>query len=305
METKVSYVVVGVFALLVVVGASLFVLWAARNSKGDMRDYEVVFHQSVAGLTVGSAVLLEGVRVGQVSSIKVSPKDPGQVFVQIVVSADAPIRESSRATLEPQGVTGMSAVAISGGTSDSPLIADTPGLVARIPAHPSRLQEIMNSVPSIMASLDDLVKRINHLVSEENTESFGSLLLSVSELAAVLAENKDNLAKGLVGFGEAGQSFAVAGKRLEGLMASAQTLVDRDLRNAAQSIGNASSKIVAVASAVEPGLQRFSRDSMRELHSFLAEARKLMTHLSSLTQKLESDPRRFLFGNPVPEFSAP
>ena len=305
METKASYIVVGAFALLIVAGALLFVLWAAKNSKGDTREYEVVFRQSVAGLTVGSSVLLEGVRVGQVSSIGVSPTDPGRVLVRVTASADAPIRQNSQATLEPQGVTGMSVVAISGGTADSPLMALVTGQVGRIPAQPSRLQEIMNSVPSILASLDNIVKRTDQLISPENSQTFGTLLFSVTEIAETLAQNKESIAKGMAGFGDAGQSFAVSGKRLEALIASAQTLVDRDFRNAAQAIGRASGNITAVSSAVEPGLHRFSRDSMRELHAFLAEARMLAASLSSLAQKLESDPRRFLFGNHVPEFSVP
>jgi len=305
METKASYIVVGAFALLVVVGALLFVLWSAKNSKGDTHSYEVAFYQSVAGLTVGSSVLLEGVRIGQVSNIKVSPNDPGQVLVQVTVSADAPIRQNSQATLEPQGVTGMSVVAISGGTADSPLINHIAGQMARIPAQPSRLQEIMNSVPSILASLDNIVKRADQLISPENTEALGTLLLSVTEIAETLAQNKESIAKGMTGFGNAGESFAASGKRLESLMASSQTLVDRDFRNAAQSVSKASGNIAALASAVEPGLHRFSRNSMQELHAFLAEARMLVTYLSNLTQKLESDPRRFLFGNPVPEFSVP
>ena len=303
METKASYVVVGAFALLVVMGALLFVLWAAKNSKGDTRTYEVAFHQSVAGLTVGSSVQLEGVRIGQVSSIRVSPSDPGQVLVQVTVGADAPIRQNSQATLEPQGVTGMSVVAISGGTADSPLVNSVEGQMARIPAQPSRLQEIMNSVPSILASLDNIVKRTDQLISPENTEALGTLLLSVTEIAETLAQNKESIARGMVGFSNAGDSFAASGRRLEALIASSQTLVDRDFRNAAQSVNKASSNIAAVASAVEPGLHRFSRDSMRELHALLAEARTLVTHLSNLSQKLESDSRRFLFGNPVPEFS--
>lgn len=305
METKASYVVVGAFSLLVVAAALLFVLWTAKNSKGELRAYEVVFHQSVSGLSVGSAVSLEGVRIGQVSAIKVSPTDPGQVIVHVQVAADVPIRQNSQATLEPQGVTGMSIVAISGGTADSPLLADIAGQTERIPARPSRLQEIMNSVPSILASLDEVVQRANQLISPENTESFGTLLTSVTQITETLAQNRDSMGKGMAGFGDAGQSFAESGKRLEKLMASLQTLVDKDIRSAVKTVDKASGQLGGMASAIEPGLSRFSRDSVEELHRFLVEARQLMTHLASLAQKLESDPRRFLLGNPVPEFSVP
>ncbi|MDL2210225.1 MlaD family protein [Desulfovibrio sp. OttesenSCG-928-O18] len=305
METRASYMIVGTFALLIVIGSLLFVLWTAKNSQGDLRTYEVVFNQSVAGLSVGGPVTLEGVRIGQVSGIKVSPRDPGQVMVRVLVAPDAPVRENSQATLEPQGVTGMSAVAISGGTVDSPLLAEKEGVIPRIPSKPSKLQEIMNSVPSILSSLDDIVVRASRLLSPENTEVAGRFLQALTEISETLAKNKDSIAQGVVGFGEAGQSFAVSGKRLERLMASAQTLVDRDFRDAAQSVGKAAKRFDGVAATAEPGVTKFSRDTVDELHRLMVEARRLMSNLARLSQKIESDPRRFLLGNPIPEFSTP
>lgn len=305
METRASYMIVGTFALLIVAGSVLFVLWTARNSQSSLRAYEVVFYQSVSGLSVGGPVTLEGVRVGQVAGIKVSSQDPGQVIVRVLVAPDAPVRENSQATLEPQGVTGMSAVAISGGTANSPLLAEREGVISRIPARPSRLQEIMSSVPSVLSSLDSIIGRANQLLSPHNTEVAGRFLASLTEVTETLAANKDSIARGMAGFGEAGQSFAVSGRRLETLMANAQTLVDKDFRDAARAVDKAAHRFDAMVARAEPGVAKFSRDSVEELHRLLVEARRLMTNLARLSRSMESDPRRFLLGNPVPEFSTP
>ena len=307
METRASYTIVGAFTLLTIVGILLFVLWAVKNEKGDMRTYKVAFYQSVSGLSVGGGVQLEGVRVGQVTSIKVSPDDPGKVLVLISVAADAPIRQNSVATLEPQGVTGISVVAVSGGSKDSPLLTSVvgPGEIAEIPSTPSRLQQIMNSMPSILSHLDSTVERLNQLLAKENTERIGVLISSLAEISETIAQNKASLAKGMAGFGDAGDSFAKSGKRLEALMTSAQNLVDKDLRGAARSIDSAARKTHEVVDKAEPGMLKFSRESVEEVHRLLVEARRLMTGLSRLAQKIESDPRRFLLGNSIPEFSAP
>lgn len=305
METRASYMIVGTFALLVVVGSLLFVLWTAKNTQGEMRRYEIVFRQSVSGLSVGGPVLLEGVRVGQVSGIKVSPEDPGQVIVRVQVAADAPIRQDSQATLEPQGVTGMSAVAISGGTAASPMLAEQEGGIARIPSRPSQLQQIMSSVPSILSALDEMVDSANRLLSKDNMEIAGNLLVSVAEIADTLARNKESIAQGLVGFGGAGQSFAASGKRLDAVLRDLQTLIDKDFRLAAQSVDKAASRVDSLAGMAEPGVARFFRDGGGELQRLLVEARRLTASLARLVQKVESDPRRFLLGNPIPEFSAP
>lgn len=305
METRASYTIVGAVTLLAIAGVLLFVLWTAKNEQGETRTYRIVFHQSVSGLSVGSGVLLEGVRVGQVSSIRVSPDDPGRVLVMVSVSADAPIRQNSTATLEPQGVTGVSAVAVSGGSKDSPLLAPERGQVAEIPSTPSRLQQIMNSAPSILSHMDSTVARLNQLLAEENTERIGVLISSLAEIAETVARNKGSLAKGMTGFGDAGDSFANSGKRLEKFMASAQGLVDNELRDAARSVDSAAESVSDLVGKAEPGILKFSRESVDEIHRLLVEGRRLMSALARLAQKVESDPRRFLLGNSTPEFSAP
>lgn len=298
--------IVGVFTLLIIAGAFVFTLWAARDSQGHMRAYEIIFTQSVAGLNIGSAVLLEGVRVGQVSSIKVSPQGPGRVIVHIQVAEDTPIRENSTATLEPQGITGLSSVAISSGTAESPLLsAEAGSAIPRIPSRPSRLQEIMNSVPAILGTLDNMLGRANEFLNQDNIKIVGGLLVSVSEIAETLATNKESIAKAMEGFGDAGQSFAASGKRLDKLVASAQSVVDKEMRGAARAVETAAAKLGDAASAAEPGMRRFSSGIMEEMHNLFAESRRLVKALTNLARQLESDPRRFLFGNPIPEFSAP
>ncbi len=305
METRASYMVVGAFALLAVIGALAFVLWAARNDKGAVRDYVVVFRQSVSGLSVGNDVLLNGVRVGQVAAIRISPKDPGSVWVRLAVSSDAPIRENSMASLEPQGLTGLSVVAVTGGTADSPLIKDSPDKPALIPSQLSRLQTIMASVPQLLNSLHELVERGNAMLSPENAKSVAQLLDSLSNVADTLSDRRPLMEEGMNNLSEASKSVASLTKKLENLTGSAQRLVDKNFTDAADSVNKAAARLDAMIRAVEPGMTRVSRESADELQRLLVEARRLMTNLGRLAQKMESDPRRFLFGNPVPEFSTP
>lgn len=299
METRAKYMLVGSFTLLIIASALLFVIWTARNDKMSMRTYEITFYQGVSGLTIGSPVLLEGVRIGQVTSIKVSPTKPGTVLVRIATQADAPIRQNSEAVLEPQGITGVSAVAVSGGTEDVPLLADvTDRGIPRIPSRISRLQEIINSMPSILS-------HINDMVGPKNVENMERLIDSLSSISLVLAENRESLARGLRGFGRAGENFAASSRQLQRLLDSSQSLLDTDFREAARSVDQAATRFDKFVGSIEPGLTRFSRESADELHRLLVETRRLTNSLAAIARKLESDPKNFLFGNQVPEFSVP
>ena len=303
METRASYLLVGSFTLLIVIGALLFVLWTAKTYQGDMRTYEIAFNQSVSGLSTGSSVFLEGVKVGQVDSIKVSHQQPGEVLVRISVLADAPIRKNSEAVLEPQGITGTSAVAVSSGTVDSPLLQPGQGYVARIPSRLSRLQAIMNSLPSIMSSLDAVAANTGKFLSDENAVRFSTFMNSLAEISDSIAQNRTSLDKALKGFGEAGETFSSAASKLNTMIARGQTVVDKDLRSALNAIEKAGVQLEAVMKTIGPGMSKLSRESVDEMQNLLVEARRLVMSMARISGKIESDPRQFLLGNPVPEFS--
>ena len=96
METRANNALIGLFTLAVVIAAAAFVMWFARAADTNKVDqYRVVFSGSITGLTVGSNVLLNGIRVGQVDSLEVSPQDPTQVVGQISVNPPATL------TIEP------------------------------------------------------------------------------------------------------------------------------------------------------------------------------------------------------------
>ena len=67
METKANYLMIGGFVLGVLAFAFIFVFWMSNFAGGGKRYY-VVFDSSVAGLTTGSSVGFQGLKVGEVQS---------------------------------------------------------------------------------------------------------------------------------------------------------------------------------------------------------------------------------------------
>ncbi len=81
--------------------------------------------------------------------------------------------------------------------------------------------------------------------------------------------------------------------------------MDKNVTDATGAISKAATRLDDLLKNIEPGLTRMTRESTDELQRLLGEARRLISNLTRLTQKMESDPRRFLFGNSVPEFTTP
>jgi len=137
METRANYILIGVFTLLVIAGGFGFVWWFQRLSgSGDQVAYEVIYDGSVSGLRPGSAVLFNGIRVGEVNVIRLDTEDPRKVVALISVAATTPVRTDTKAGLELAGLTGVASVALIGGTPTA-----APRSSASLPRNPASSQK--------------------------------------------------------------------------------------------------------------------------------------------------------------------
>ncbi|MFD1961527.1 MlaD family protein [Novosphingobium panipatense] len=90
------------------------------NRKVD--DYRILFRGPVRGLSEGGEVQFNGIKVGQIERIDLDPRDPNRVITDIQIKAGTPVRDDSVATLESEGISGVSIVQISAGTPSRPLL---------------------------------------------------------------------------------------------------------------------------------------------------------------------------------------
>src|SRR5680860_1069896 len=121
METRARYALIGLFMLAVILASFGFVYWLEnKGGFGERETYRVRFESSVSGLLIGSAVLFNGIRIGEVTGVALNPDAPQQVIATISVVKNTPIREDTRVNVEQQGLTGGVAVTLTGGTSTTP-----------------------------------------------------------------------------------------------------------------------------------------------------------------------------------------
>src|SRR6266849_3692520 len=120
METRANYVVTGLFTLAVIAAGFGFVYWFSRTGDGGERTaYRVVFDGAVSGLRTGGWVLFNGIKVGEVSDLRLSPQNPRQVMATVMVDKAVPIRTDTRVGLDFQGLTGIASISIKGGAPDA------------------------------------------------------------------------------------------------------------------------------------------------------------------------------------------
>ena len=274
METKANYLMIGGFVLGVFALAFVFVFWMTNLAGGGKR-YFIVFDGSVAGLTTGSSIGFNGIRVGEVQSLQLDPTDARKVQVLVSLHADTPVRENSRASMQSLGLTGGTGIQISAGTPNSPfLVATAENPIPVIQSDRGGGQGLFDAAPAVMNNANVLLQRLNDLVAE-NRNSIHKTLTNVESVTTMLDQRKDEIA---------------------------QTITD--VHAAAQSFKDLSGKLQVSLGDNLDGLTRTAKDSLQEFGNFMREGRRAAATLNSVLEKFEANPKSFLLGgSQVPEYN--
>ena len=274
METKANYLMIGGFVLGVLTLAFIFVFWMSNFAGGGKRYY-IVFESSVAGLTTGSSVGFNGIKVGEVQSFALDPQDARKVQVLISVRDDTPVRENSHASIQSMGLTGGSGVQVTPGSPDSPfLVATAENPIPAIKADSGSGQGVFEAGSAALNNANVFISKLNALL-DQNEAAINTTMTNVEQFTTMLAEKKEDI----------GQAIT-------------------DVKDGAESFKTLSSKLEVSLGDNMDGLTRQARDSLQEFGNFMREGRRTAVTLNRILEKLEADPKGFLLGgNQVPEYT--
>ncbi|HWP26672.1 MAG TPA: MlaD family protein [Xanthobacteraceae bacterium] len=196
METRANYVMIGLLTLVAIIGAFGFVYWFQRaGGVGERAFYRVVFDSPAQGLRTGGAVLFNGIRVGEVTELRLRPQNPRQVVATISVDLYTPVRSDTRASLSFQGLTGIASISLRGGDPGSPLLAALPGEAPPIiPVDEEATQDVTETARSVLRKLE--------VVVTENQESLRSAIKNIDTFSAALARNAEQVDRIVAGLGQ-------------------------------------------------------------------------------------------------------
>jgi phospholipid/cholesterol/gamma-HCH transport system substrate-binding protein len=183
METRAPYALIGVFVLAVIAAVFGFVYWLNNaGGLGERAVYRVRFDTSVSGLLTGAAVLFNGIRVGEVTELRLTPDNPGQVMATIAVAPTTPVRADTQAGLEFQGLTGVPVIALQGGTGAASAPQGKPLVLVADPA----------SGQSVTQAARQALQRVDAVLAE-NAEPLRSTIANINTFATALARNSEKI----------------------------------------------------------------------------------------------------------------
>jgi phospholipid/cholesterol/gamma-HCH transport system substrate-binding protein len=205
METRANYVLIGTFTLAVIAAAFGFVLWFQSLHTTKARSpIRIIFEGPAAGLRNGGSVNFNGIRVGEVVSVKLD--NPRRVVALAMVSNDAPIRKDTLVGLEFQGLTGVAAISLKGGAEAAPAVPLDEDGIPVLTADPNALQDVTEAIRGTLQNINRVVADNQEAVknSLHNLETFtGSLARNSEKIDNIMAKvdgvmvNANNLMLGL------------------------------------------------------------------------------------------------------------
>jgi phospholipid/cholesterol/gamma-HCH transport system substrate-binding protein len=205
METRANYVLIGTFTLAVIAAAFGFVLWFQSLHTTKARSpIRIIFEGPAAGLRTGGSVNFNGIRVGEVVSVRLD--NPRRVVALAMVSNDAPIRKDTLVGLEFQGLTGVAAISLKGGAEAAPPVPLDEDGIPVLTADPNGLQDVTEAIRGTLQNINRVVADNQEAVknSLHNLETFtGSLARNSEKIDNIMAKvdgvmvNANNLMLGL------------------------------------------------------------------------------------------------------------
>jgi len=301
METRAHHVLIGFFTLAVAVAGLLFGLWLSKTgSEQDVSYYDIVFSEAVSGLTVGSPVEYNGIRVGEVARLRLDPADPRRVIAQVRLQLGTPVRKDTRARLGLANITGAANIQLSGGSPESPPLAAEGNAIPKILADTSAFARLRVNSEEVLLGLNALLDNAKKLLSKENVEHLGRLLANLDATTSVIADQKEAIGQGI-------RDLALASQELKRTLALASQL----LSQLDGQLSDKGERLIANADSTLASLEHLSRNldlllsdnrealgsglrSMAELGPTIRELRTTLAALGEIARRLQEDPAGYL-----------
>jgi phospholipid/cholesterol/gamma-HCH transport system substrate-binding protein len=265
MKARASNLMIGSLALALIAGSLGAVLGYQKFAGAKQRiPLRVIFEGSASGLHKGGSVNFGGVRVGEVISLKLD--NPRRVVALAMIDNTAPIRKDTLAGLEFQGLTGVAALSLIGGSPEAPPVPLDQDAIPILIADPDATQDIETRIKAALRNVDKVIA--------DNRAELKDTLLNLETFTASLAANGEKI-DSLVRRADAGVGMVDLGlAKTDDLLTSVGRIDAGELLPGVQSLREL--------------VQSFNKKSA----AVMADSRKMLGEVSASVNKKLGGPRR-------------
>jgi phospholipid/cholesterol/gamma-HCH transport system substrate-binding protein len=285
METRAHHLMIGSFAIGISVLTVLFLMWIGKfEFSRQYAVYMLRFEGSVSGLSKAADVLYNGIKVGEVTMLEIDPERPSHVIVYVQVERKAPVKTDSYASLETQGLTGVAAIQLAGGTKDAkPLVAKEGQDYPEIETRKSVFQQLFAGAPELINRGNAVLDRLTTFLNPGNQEKFGMTIQHVERLT-------NNLAK--------------ASDKFDSIASNLDKIIAGDAKGTLANVRGVADDIRQIMADARGPLKDFARRGLPELLLAISDARQMISSVDRAAQRLEASPSSLIFGDKAVEYKS-
>ena len=312
METRANYALIGAFVLIAAAAIMGFVLWLGESEfRRDYKAYDIVFAGPVS-LEEGSAVRYIGIKVGEVSTVRIDRADPSKVRARIRIDRETPIKEDSTASIQLAGITGVTFVQITAGTG-KPLEARPGEPVPVIRAEKTQLDQLFAGGAQVLGKANQSIEKVNLLLTDENIDSVTAIIKNLETISGALAA-KDGLvtqaSTTLKDVSDASTRFEAASASLEKFGNTADVRITGfadqmdglvgDVRDVTRSAGDTITQSKRAVTAAADAIEGPATAAFQDARLASQDLRLLINRLDRIAREIEQNPQSFVTGDPAP-----
>ncbi len=281
MESKSNYTIIGLAVLILTAALLSAGLWLSVGFDRKQYDnFTVYMDEPVSGLNEESPVKYNGVKVGFVSDIELSPFDPQRVKLTLKIEEGMPITMGTRATLIAQGITG---------TTYLGLTATSPSLVplAKTPNEPYLVIPYKPSFYFLLEkNINRLSEQVNRIFDKKNTKNLSLTLSHIEQVTAIIANNSSHL----------NQSF----RELPLLMSSLERSAKK-FNTMADNVSVAGTQFTTTMKAGKNSIDQISQQTIPAAVIMLHRLDTIAANLEIVSRQLRQNPSVIIRGSAPPK----
>lgn len=173
-----------------------------------------------------------------------------------------------------------------------------------VPAIPSRMEELEQSLGAVMQEIPGLLRDVRGLLGEVTSGQTASSIDRILQDVAQFTDNLDRAAPAMARLVERTEQSAASIQRVaesaEQIMTSNQETIDAtvdDLQATVTAVRRMADQVNNMVAENRQGLRDFTETGLYEITGLAQDAQRMVNQITRLSEQLERDPARFFFGD--------
>jgi phospholipid/cholesterol/gamma-HCH transport system substrate-binding protein len=270
-------------------------LWLSVGlNQKQYKIYTVYMHEAASGLNLDSPVKYNGVTVGYVREIKLNKNDPRQVEILLNIEEDIPITTSTAATLNSQGITGVTYIGLSASTSNLTPLQKMPGEpYPVIPSKPSVFNQLDTILKKVSEDVDVLSTEARRIFNKENAQHIGKILKNIDHFSQVLSNNDKNMNVFM-------QNLAKISRDLPHMLAELRVGISKFIVMA-DHLSKAGTSVSKTMDSGKNALNKLSEEALPPAVILLRRLNSISANLEKISNEMRQNPAVIIRGTKPPE----